>query len=163
MNDLKSEKKKLFPHRLCFTDTSFFYALVDRSDVFHATCNNLLQQAEKRGKHILTTNFIVAEAHALILSRLGRSIAYQWLESVMEYAWIERIMEDDEVKTRRIIRDFSDKDFSYTDAASFVVMERLNIYIAFSLDEHFVQYGRFLVLPLQGEQLPEQMTVLHLS
>jgi len=72
----------------------------------------------------------------------------------MEYAWIERVMEDDEVKAKRIIRDFSDKDFSYTDAVSFVVIERLNIHIAFA---HFVQYGRFLVLPLHGERLPEEM------
>jgi predicted nucleic acid-binding protein len=153
MNDLGSEKEKWYPYRLCFTDTSFFYALVDRSDAFHATCKKLLLQAEKQRKRILTTNFIIAEAHALILSRLGRSIAYQWLESVTEYTWIERVTEDDEVKARRIIRDFSDKDFSYTDAASFVVMERLNIHIAFALDEHFVQYGRFLVLPLQGDRL----------
>ena len=67
--------------------------------------------------------------------------------------WIERITEDDEVKAKRIIRDFNDKDFSYTDAVSFVIMERLNIYIAFALDEHFVQYGRFLVLPLHREEL----------
>jgi predicted nucleic acid-binding protein len=155
MNDLGSEKEKWYPYRLCFTDTSFFYALVDRSDTFHSGCKKLLQQAEKQWNRILTTIFIVAESHALILSRLGRYIAYQWLESVMEYAWIERITEDDEVKTRRILRDYNDKDFSYTDAASFVVMERLNIHIAFALDEHFVQYGRFLVLPLHGEQLPE--------
>ena len=106
-----------------FTDTSFFYALVDRRDAFHKTCKKLLQQAEIQRKRILTTNFIVAETHALILSRLGRSIAYQWLEAVMEYAWIERVTEDDEVRARRKIRDFSDKDFSYTDAVSFVVMK----------------------------------------
>ena len=157
MNDLGSEQEKWYHYRLCFTDTSFFYALVDRRDAFHEVCKKLLQQAEKQQKRILTTNFIVAEAHALILSRLGRSIAYQWLETVMAYAWIERVMEDDEVKAKRIIRDFSDKDFSYTDAVSFVVMERLNIHIAFALDEHFVQYGRFLVLPLQREQLFEEM------
>ncbi|MBM3241804.1 PIN domain-containing protein [Candidatus Poribacteria bacterium] len=154
MND-KNEKETWFSYRLCFTDTSFFYALVDRSDTFHFVCKKLLQQAEKQRNRILTTNFIVAESHALILSRLGRSIAYQWLESVIEYAWIERITEDDEVKTRRILRDYNDKDFSYTDAASFVVMERLNVHIAFALDEHFVQYGGFLVLPLHGEQLLE--------
>ena len=94
MNDLGSEQEKWYHYRLCFTDTSFFYALVDRRDAFHEVCKKLLQQAEKQQKRILTTNFIVAEAHALILSRLGRSIAYQWLETVMEYAWIERVMED---------------------------------------------------------------------
>jgi predicted nucleic acid-binding protein len=57
MNDQGSEKRKWFPYRFCFTDTSFFYALVDRRDAFHETCKNLLQQAEKQRKRILTTKF----------------------------------------------------------------------------------------------------------
>ena len=84
MNDLRDEQEKWFSYRLCFADTSFFYALVDRSDAFHEVCKNLLRQAENQRKRILTTNFIVAEAHALILSRLGRFLAYQWLESVLD-------------------------------------------------------------------------------
>ncbi len=156
MRDQLSEEEKGF-YRLCFTDTSFFYALVDRRDTFHEVCKKLLEQVEKQRKRILTTNFIVAETHSLILSRLGRSIAYQWLEAVMEYSWVERVTRDDEIKAMRIIGDFNDKDFSYTDAVSFAVMERLNTHIAFALDKHFVQYGRFLVLPLQGEQLLEYM------
>lgn len=155
MNDQASEEETGIFQRLCFADTSFFYALVDRRDAFHRVCRNLLQQAEQQRRPILTTNFAVAETHALLLSRLGRSIAYQWLEAVTEYAWMERVTEDDEIRARRIIRDFSDKDFSYTDATSFAVMARLNIRIAFALDEHFAQYGGFLVLPLQDEQLYE--------
>jgi predicted nucleic acid-binding protein len=68
---------------------------------------------------------------------------------------IIRPTEGDEERALDIIFGYTDKDFSFTDALSFAVMERLGIKVAFSLDEHFVQYGKFLVLPLQGATLPE--------
>jgi predicted nucleic acid-binding protein len=34
-----------------------------------------------------------------------------------------------------------DKDYSYVDATSFAVMERLGIETAFTFDRHFEQYG----------------------
>jgi predicted nucleic acid-binding protein len=36
---------------------------------------------------------------------------------------------------------YGDKDFSFTDAISFGVMERLGIHVAFTFDRHFRQYG----------------------
>jgi predicted nucleic acid-binding protein len=47
----------------------------------------------------------------------------------------------DEEKAKDIIRRYTDKTFSYTDAASFAVMERLGVREAFGLDPHFQQYG----------------------
>lgn len=45
-----------------------------------------------------------------------------------------------------------DKDFSFTDALSFAVMERLRIRTAFSLDRHFAQFGWTLVPLERGER-----------
>lgn len=42
---------------------------------------------------------------------------------------------------------FIDKDFSFTDCTSFIVMELLRINEAFSFDKHFDQYG-FIRLPI---------------
>jgi uncharacterized protein len=38
-----------------------------------------------------------------------------------------------------------DKAYSFTDALSFAVMERLGISIAFALDQHFDQFGRQMI------------------
>jgi hypothetical protein len=47
----------------------------------------------------------------------------------------------DEELAKQIILRYQDKRFSFTDAISFVVMERLGIRFAFSFDRNFAQYG----------------------
>jgi len=133
--------------RSVFVDTGIFHAFVDRSDQDHQTAVELFQEAETRGQPIITSNFVVAETHALLLSKLGRQLAARWLEAIVDYARIQRISRADETRAREIIFQFDDKDFSYTDATCFAVMERLGIQTVFSLDAHFLQYGRFIVLP----------------
>jgi predicted nucleic acid-binding protein len=49
---------------------------------------------------------------------------------------IERITEADEGSARQILSKYSDKSFSYTDATSFAVMERLGLRTAFAFDAH---------------------------
>lgn len=49
-------------------------------------------------------------------------------------------------KTKRA-QSYTDKDFSFADAISFVVMERLGITRAFTFDRHFEQYGFTVLTP----------------
>lgn len=135
-------------------ETGFFYALVDVGDRYHRVSRELLDKALAQKRRLVTTNFVVAETHALLLSRLGRDMAAEWLESVEQFALVERDTEEDESEARAIIRRYVDKDFSYTDATCFAVMARLGITMCLSTDAHFVQYGRFLVLPLSATSFP---------
>jgi len=57
------------------------------------------------------------------------------------------------VKTRNLYprpgsnrHTFSDKDFTYTDATSFALMERIDIMKVFTFDQHFAQYGFEIVV-----------------
>ena len=45
-----------------------------------------------------------------------------------------------------IFEQYEDKGFSFTDCTSFALMERLEINTAFVFDDHFVQYGKFVIL-----------------
>ena len=120
-------------------DTSENYALLDRSDRNHARAVSLARLMRRRRLTPLLTNFIVGETHGLVLSRLGAGLARRWL---FGNVWpIERITADDEVRARDILRRYDDKSFSYVDATSFSLMERLGIRQAFSFDPHFEQYG----------------------
>ena len=51
----------------------------------------------------------------------------------------------DEERAKQILFQYDDKDFSFADAISFAVMERLAIGLAFTFDRDFAQYG-FTVL-----------------
>jgi predicted nucleic acid-binding protein len=120
-------------------DTSAIYALIDRDDAHHRKAANLLRSLPRRRITLLLTNFLVAECHALLLSRLGADMARDWL---FKQIWpVERVTPQDEERAREIIKRYTDKTFSYTDATSFAVMERLRIGETFAFDPHFQQYG----------------------
>lgn len=46
-----------------------------------------------------------------------------------------------------VFRKFADKDWSFTDCVSKVVMERLGLTSAFAFDQHFRQFGSVRVVP----------------
>ena len=120
-------------------DTSAVYALLDRDDANHRKAVALLRSLPRRGLTPVLSNFIVAESHALLLSRLGSQVARGWL---LKQIWpIEPVTPTDERKAREIIQRYEDKTFSYTDATSFALMERLGLKDAFAFDIHFRQYG----------------------
>ena len=122
-----------------FVDTSAVFALLDRSDLCHGPARDVLGDLRRRRIGPLLTNFVVAESHALLLSRLSADIARRWL---LDNVWpIERVSEDDESRARAILTQYTDKTFSYTDATSFAMMERLGLKTAFAFDPHFRQYG----------------------
>jgi len=126
-------------------DTSAIYALIDSSDAWHESATRHLEKLRHSRIEPLLTNFIVAECHALLLSRLGAPIARKW---VLGNIWaIECITVEDEEKAKEIIRRYTDKTFSYTDTTSFSVMERLRIRQAFAFDLHFKQYGFQVIGP----------------
>jgi len=120
-------------------DASAVYALLDRGDACHQAARDSLEDLKRVRTEPFLTNFIVAECHALSLARLGASVARKWLLSNI---WtVERITPDDEAEAREILRKYTDKTFSYTDATSFALMDRLGFRTAFAFDPHFRQYG----------------------
>ncbi len=81
-----------------FTDTSAWYAYIDKSDTEHAAAVKLVKKLDRP---LITSNYIFDE----------------------------------------------DKGFSFTDCSSFAIMERLKISTSFVFDDHFIQYGKFVVIP----------------
>ncbi len=140
---------RLGPQRVLI-DTSAYFALVVPQDARHLAAATLLERLEQQPTHLFTTNFIVAETHALLLARRGRVVASRVLHQLdQSSATIVRVSLRDERQARQIIERYDDKDFSLTDATSFAVMERLRIDVAFTFDRNFAQYG-FQVLDSAG-------------
>lgn len=133
-------------------DSSAFLSLEDAAEAAHARTRQVLEGLVEAGVRLVTTNFVFDETYTLLLSRLGRDRAVLWGEHFRQGRLVQLVRVDQAQEDRAwdIIRAFTDKDFSYTDATSFAVAESLAIGQALSLDRHFVQYGELEVLPAPG-------------
>lgn len=133
--------------RQVFIDSGAFLALANPRETRRPAALAIARRIETERWRASTSNFVVAETHALVLARLGRAAAARVLRETDRDPRrpIVRVEEADERRAREIIDRYVDKDFSLTDAISFAVMERLGIGYAFSFDRHFAQYG-FAVL-----------------
>jgi uncharacterized protein len=125
-----------------FVDTGAFGSFWIDDDVNLRLASDILKAIVAANLLIVTTNFIIAETHALVLSRAGRQAALRALDFIDRGAdHIERVTKGDELEARGILEQYDDKTFSYTDATSFAVMERLGLRDVFTFDRHFEQFG----------------------
>lgn len=133
--------------RNIFVDTSAFIALRARDDANHKKADEFLNIVKERRLRLHTTNFILDEVYTYFCKSHEVAVEMADLIKNNPIITLHRVAVDDEDRAWEILRAFADKDFSYTDATSFAVMERFGIRTAFSLDEHFEQYGRFIIVP----------------
>ena len=131
-----------------FVDTSAWYALLDKNDANHYAA---VKFYDSLVHPLVTSNYIADEVITLARIRLGYKVAVEvgqklWDESI---ANLIRVMPEDEKKAWEIFVKYRDKTFSFTDCSSFALMERIGITEVFAFDEHFMQYGSFVVLSLE--------------
>lgn len=130
---------------MTFVDTSVLLPFLDRDDARHdevvAAMTPLL--AERRG---VTHNYVVVEAEALTMRRLGRAVARRLMQDVLpliEIAWVTP-----ELHARAVDAHLADhrRRTSLVDHVSFAVMRDGGIREALALDGHFREAG-FAVRP----------------
>jgi predicted nucleic acid-binding protein len=128
-----------------FVDTSAWYAILDSNDRDHEAAARKIQGLDRL---LVTSNYVVDEVLTLLVRKLGSTIAISLGEKLFnqEVSALVRITEDDEGRAWEVFRQYVDKRFSFTDCTSFVLMERLGIDTVFAFDEHFAQYGKFVVI-----------------
>jgi predicted nucleic acid-binding protein len=135
--------------RRVFVDTSGFFALLVAEDRNHAHARELFDQAAREQWRLVTTNAVVTETYALLLSRTreGRTKAVAFLDGLTGSAVrVERVRAGDEKSAADLVRKHHDKAYSLCNACSFVVMQRLGIADAIAFDRHFREYGKFAIL-----------------
>src|SRR3989344_2037412 len=126
-----------------FVDTGWFKGLVDKKDEHHIRARNIFKGFKKVRQRLVTTNFVIGEAFTLIRKSCGMYWARkfsQLLSNLNLVLEIEGVMVGDE---RRVWDWFWHdwRELSYTDCASFAVMERLGIKKVATFDEHFAAAG----------------------
>ena len=126
-----------------FVDTSAWMALADNDDSHHKEAASSYPSLLKTQRYLVTSNLVIAEAYIIILKELGHRTALDFLERIKGSPRILKIYSNEEIEAEaeEILAKYSDQDFSYTDAVSFVIMKRQKIRKAFCFDKHFVTAG----------------------
>jgi uncharacterized protein len=134
--------------RAVLWDSSAILALLDADDTDHRRAIAVARQIVSEKRSCFITNYIEVEAHALLLRKLGRAIAREWL--LTGGLAVIRALPDEEQRAKEILARHTDKDWTLCDAISFALLEARRIRRAFTFDHHFRQYGRIDVLGLIG-------------
>jgi predicted nucleic acid-binding protein len=126
-----------------FVDTAGWVMLADAGDAAHALAVSSRDKWLAEGALLVSTDFVMDETFTLLRARAGLTIAEQWWERVgdgprVRWEWITPARAE---KARHWFFRWRDKDFSYTDCTSFVVMKERRIRAALTSDRHFVQAG----------------------
>ena len=130
---------------MTFVDTSAWYALFVGSDSSHLAASRWM--AENRGP-LLTTDYVLDETLTLMRSKKQRDVAIEFGEySFNGLARLMFLSRQDIDAAWNVFCDFDDKDWSFTDCTSKVVIEQFGIETAFTFDHHFRQFGTVVVVP----------------
>ncbi len=130
---------------LIFVDTGAWYAYINAKDPDHFKVREFLDSFEEK---LVTSSYIFDEIITLVLARLGHQKAVKVGEVLLNPKVVElvRVGAADEWSAWQLFQQRSDKMYSFTDCTSFVLMRRLKLAKALTLDEHFAQEG-FVVIP----------------
>lgn len=134
--------------KTAFVDTSGWLAIVNKSDELHAQAIRSKRILTESKVKLTTTDFVVIEA-ANSLSRLPlRRLAIELVQFILESGEvvIERVSPHIFDAAWTLYRSRTDKEWSLTDCASFVVMKNNGIKDAFTGDHHFEQAGFNILL-----------------
>lgn len=128
-----------------FVDTGAWYAYINAKDPDHFKVREFLDSFEEK---LVTSSYIFDEIITLVLARLGHQKAVKVGEVLLNPKVVElvRVGAADEWSAWQLFQQRSDKMYSFTDCTSFVLMRRLKLAKALTLDEHFAQEG-FEVVP----------------
>lgn len=126
-----------------FIDTSAWIALFDASDSNHAAAAAHWAELQKTKTPLYTTDYILDESLTLARRRAGHAIAVQLGTALLTSQVLNLIEITTDIRDEAwtLFQKYSDKELSFTDCTSFVVMKQHGLYLAFTFDDDFTQVG----------------------
>lgn len=128
---------------LIFTDTSALVALFDKADSNHAKAVDRLEIIKKQRLKLLLSDYIFDETITTVLSCAGHKTAVQVGDFILASNIVELVWLKDSVKIKawEYFKKHADKDYSFTDCTSFVLMQEKKIREFFAFDSDFKKAG----------------------
>lgn len=132
---------------MTFVDSGGWYALFVPSDPNHARA---IGWAATNHSRLLTTDYVLDETLTLMRARRQGDIALDFGRSLFgprSPALVRYLTPAEIGRAWDVFERYADKEWSFTDCASKVVIDSLAIPQAFSFDRHFRQFGTVTVVP----------------
>ncbi len=141
---------------MIFLDTGFLLALVSHRDENHERAREVLKGYRDRSlwDQTLTTDHVVSETITAVRFKAeptnlpkGHALAVEVGRGLYDGAFgkIYQVTAEDEHDAFEYFARYSDKTYSFVDCLSFVVMEKLGLREALSVDDDFTH--RFIARP----------------
>jgi predicted nucleic acid-binding protein len=126
---------------MIFVDTSFFVALRNVRDPWHEAAMSLFKNAESAD--LVTSNYVRGETWTFLRRRVGHQAAVGFLDAVERSPRIrvETLDAPQEDSALRWLRRHDEREYSFVDATSFVLMQARRIRDAFAFDGDFSAAG----------------------
>ena len=127
-------------------DTSAWVAMTDSRDSYHASAVAFNQEIARKVT-LVVSDYILDETYTLLLNNTGYEVTVKFKQKldvliqqgVVELIWITPAIAK---QTWEIFEQFNrDKQWSFTDCTSYVVMNNHGITEVFTFDHHFSQMG----------------------
>jgi predicted nucleic acid-binding protein len=108
---------------MIIADTGPLYALIDRSDAWHA---RVTAWWTAQARHVRVPITVLPEVCSLLRTRISAQAEQAFVRSVANGEWIiEPVESDDVIRASTLMREYLDFPLSFVDATVIAVAERL--------------------------------------
>ncbi len=126
---------------MTFVDTSFWIALRNRRDAHHDDAARLLEAHAHES--LLTSNHVRGETWTYLRRRAGHRSAVAFLDALGASKRVRVVAVDPKLEDQALawLRRHPEREYSFVDASSFVLMRSLGIRHALAFDGDFSAAG----------------------
>lgn len=131
---------------MIFVDAGALFAYAVSDDEHHAQARKWVRQNRVP---LITTDYIIDETLTLLRARGQSARAIQLGELLFSgrLATLHYLTEEQILAAWQVYRNYNDKEWSFTDCTSKVIIEELGLTYAFAFDQHFKQFGTVVIVP----------------
>lgn len=148
---MRRSSTKVLNHFEAFIDTGGFIAVMNDRDPAHERAVEFWNLALEGGKHLVTSNFVVAETYTWMRYRKDPRIrpkAFTFLELLEQIQppvlRIVHATASMDRQARALLKKHQDLPLSYCDALSAVIADQLCVDHIFTFDQHFLALGKLI-------------------
>ena len=126
-----------------FVDTAAWIALINLDDDLNQQANEVKKKLQQDNCSLVTSDFVFLEVADALTAPLIRRRTINFIDRLKNLSGLEVVSINQSLLDAgwQLYSQRLDKDWGLTDCISFVIMQQLQITLAFTADKHFEQAG----------------------